>query len=126
MAGRGERAAEQVGSRARASQYGFINLEPKPQPWTLNPEEALNRELLRAQMIFATGRSGSPRHFRRVCDKKVNALGMTALLGVPDQALPPELAAGLPQLMAGLIKLLIALKTQQARVPVLCCDSRSD
>ena len=66
-------------------------------------------------MIFATGRSGAARHFRRVCDKKVNALGMTALLGVPDQALPPELTAGLPQLMAGLIKLLIALKTQQAR-----------
>ena len=71
----------------------------------------------RAQMIFATGRSGTARHFRRVCDKKVNALGMTALLSVPDQALPPELAAGLPQLMAGLIKLLIALKTQQARAP---------
>ena len=98
-------AAQRAGS-AHSKAGGHIILGP-----------AARVSALHAQMIFATGRSGGPRHFRRVCDKKVNALGMTALLGVPDQALPPELAAGLPQLMAGLIKLLIALKTQQARPP---------
>lgn len=65
-------------------------------------------------MIFAKRRNGAPRHFRRACDKKVGALGLAALLGVPDQALPPELQAGLPQLLAGLIRLLTALKAQQA------------
>lgn len=40
-------------------------------------------------------------------------LGLLALLGLPDAALPPELAAGLPQLLSGLVRLLVDLKTQQ-------------
>ncbi len=66
-------------------------------------------------MIFAKRRNGAPRHFRRACDKKVGALGLAALLGAPDQALLPELSSALPQLLAGLIRLLTALKAQQAR-----------
>ncbi|KAK9839718.1 hypothetical protein WJX81_008385 [Elliptochloris bilobata] len=66
------------------------------------------------QMIFATQRrTGKHRHFRRMHDKKVNVLALAAVLGAPDAALPREVAAGLPQLMAGLLRLLVALKQQQ-------------
>lgn len=65
-------------------------------------------------MIFAVRKAGGAKHFRRLYDKKVNALGMAAVLTVPDDSLPAEVAAGLPQLMAGLIKLLTSLKQQQA------------
>jgi hypothetical protein len=67
-----------------------------------------------AQMIFATRRSDGAKHFRRQYDKKVNTLGMAAVLTVPDESLPAEVAAGLPQLMGGLVKLLTTLKQQQA------------
>lgn len=67
------------------------------------------------QMIFATRKTEGAKHFRRLYDKKVNVLGMAAVLTVPDESLPAEVAAGLPQLMAGLIKLLTSLKQQQAR-----------
>ena len=71
----------------------------------------------RTQMIFATQqRTGKHRHFRRMHDKKVNALALAAVVGAPDAGLPAEVAAGLPQLMAGLLRLLVALKQQQARV----------
>ncbi len=70
----------------------------------------------RAQMIFATQhRTGKHRHFKRMHDKKVNALALAAVVGAPDAGLPAEVAAGLPQLMAGLLRLLVALKQQQAR-----------
>ncbi|BDA47636.1 Importin-7 [Coccomyxa sp. Obi] len=65
------------------------------------------------QMIFAVRKAGGAKHFRRQYDKKVNTLGMAAVLTVPDDSLPAEVAAGLPQLMAGLIKLLTSLKQQQ-------------
>ncbi len=65
-------------------------------------------------MIFATKKKATgAKHFRRACDKKINVLAMAALLNVPDEALPAEVAAGLGQLMAGLLKLLIALTAQQ-------------
>ena len=65
-------------------------------------------------MIFATQRrTGKHRHFRRMHDKKVNVLALAAVLGAPDAVLPREVAAGLPQLMAGLLRLLVALKQQQ-------------
>ena len=71
----------------------------------------------RTQMIFATQhRTGKHRHFRRMHDKKVNALALAAVVGAPDAMLPAEVAAGLPQLMAGLLRLLVALKQQQARI----------
>jgi len=66
-------------------------------------------------MIFATRKAEGAKHFRRLYDKKVNVLGMAAVLTVPDESLPADVAAGLPQLMAGLIKLLTSLKQQQAR-----------
>ena len=76
------------------------------------------------QMIFATQRrTGKHRHFRRMHDKKVNVLALAAVLGAPDAVLPREVAAGLPQLMAGLLRLLVALKQQQvsySKASVVC------
>lgn len=69
---------------------------------------------LPAQMIFAVKKKATgAKHFRRACDKKINVLAMAAMLSVADEALPAEVATGLGQLMAGLLKLLIALKAQQ-------------
>ena len=74
-----------------------------------------------AQMVFARRkRTEGSKHFRRLCDKKINALAMAALLTVPDAALPQEVSAGLGQLMAGLLKLLTTLRAQQARVLSPC------
>jgi hypothetical protein len=43
-------------------------------------------------------------------------LGLLALVGnAPDAALPAEIAAGLPQLLSGLVRLLMDLKAQQDR-----------
>lgn len=70
--------------------------------------------LPRAQMIFAQKKkTEGTKHFRRLCDKKINALAMAAVLTVPDEALPQEVKTGLGQLMAGLLKLLTTLKAQQ-------------
>jgi hypothetical protein len=52
-------------------------------------------------------------HFRAPKDKKVCILALASLLLVPDDALPAEVAAGLPQLLAGLVKVLLDLKAQQ-------------
>ncbi len=54
-----------------------------------------------------------PAHFRQQQDKKVCVLGLASILAVPDAALPPEVASGLPQLLAGIMKLLMDLKAQQ-------------
>ena len=70
-------------------------------------------------MIFAAKKkTDGPKHFRRLCDKKINVLAMAAILNVPDAALPAEVSAGLGQLMAGLMKLLTTLKAQQVRMAV--------
>jgi hypothetical protein len=76
---------------------------------------------LPAQMTFATKKKTTgAKHFRRACDKKINVLALAAVLSVPDEALPPEVAAGLGQLMTGLLKLLIGLRAQQ--VPSQKCQ----
>ena len=76
---------------------------------------------LPAQMIFAAKKKATgAKHFRRACDKKINVLALAAVLSVPDEALPPEVAAGLGQLITGLLKLLIGLKVQQ--VPSQKCQ----
>lgn len=75
------------------------------------------------QMIFANRRTGGAKHFRRMYDKKVNALGMVSVLTVPDESLPPEVAAGLQQLLAGLIKLLTSLRSQQVNYSFLSSQS---
>lgn len=54
-----------------------------------------------------------PAHFKGQQDKKVVVLGLLALLGLPDAALPAEIVAGLPQLLSGLVRLLVDLKAQQ-------------
>lgn len=50
--------------------------------------------------------AAGPKHFRRMHDKKVAVLGLTSILLLPDDQLPPEVAGGLPQLVAGIIRLL--------------------
>ncbi|GFR51383.1 hypothetical protein Agub_g13813, partial [Astrephomene gubernaculifera] len=69
--------------------------------------------------IFATKKSGKPKHFRRQHDKKVCVLGLVSLLAVPEEALPAEVKAGLPQVQAGVMRLLLALKEQQAEAEEL-------
>ncbi|EFJ51590.1 hypothetical protein VOLCADRAFT_79706 [Volvox carteri f. nagariensis] len=64
--------------------------------------------------IFANKKSGKPKHFRRMHDKKVCVLGLVSMLAVPDEALPGEITAGLAQ--AGIMRLLLALKEQQAEM----------
>ena len=82
---------------------------------------AFSRRRCGAQMVFARRkRTEGSKHFRRLCDKKINALAMAALLTVPDAAMPQEVSAGLGQLMAGLLKLLTTLRAQQARALSPC------
>ena len=66
------------------------------------------------QMIFRTSQTtDKARHFRRMYDKKVNVLGLSAVMGLPDAVLPAEVQAGLPQLMAGALTLLVRLRDQE-------------
>lgn len=59
-------------------------------------------------------KSGKPAHFKAQFHKKQVILGLLALMGnVPDASLPPELANGLPQLLSGVVRLLLDLKEQQ-------------
>lgn len=67
------------------------------------------------QMIFASKDGGSPQHFRQMYDKKVNLLGLIALMTLPEEATPPPLQTAWPQLMAGTMRLLTTLKEQQVR-----------
>jgi len=77
--------------------------------------EAVFREWF--AMIFARKGKGSaggkPQHFRLLSHKRAVALGLVSLLAVPDEALPPQIAAGLPQVLAGVLKVLDDLKTQE-------------
>lgn len=71
---------------------------------------------VRVQMIFRTSpTTNKARHFRRMYDKKVNVLGLSAVMGLPDAVLPSEVKAGLPQLMAGALTLLVRLRDQEVR-----------
>ena len=67
------------------------------------------------QMIFTSNKSGKAQHFTREYDKKVNLLALICLTGLPEQATPPQLQAAWPQLMAGVMRLLIGLKEQQVQ-----------
>lgn len=67
-------------------------------------------------LLLHHSKKDKPAHFKAQQDKKVMVLGLLALLGnTPDAALPPEIAAGLPQLLSGLVRLLMDLKAQQDR-----------
>ena len=73
------------------------------------------------QMIFRTSqKTDKARHFRRMYDKKVNVLGLSAVMGLPDSVLPAEVQAGLPQLMAGAITLLVRLRDQEVSSLLPC------
>lgn len=64
-------------------------------------------------MIFASKPGGSPLHFGRMYDKKVNLLGLLSLVAMPEETTPPQLQNAWPQLMAGTMRLLTSLKEQQ-------------
>ena len=66
-------------------------------------------------MIFRSNRSGKAQHFTREYDKKVNLLALVSLMGLPEQATPPQLQTAWPQLMAGVMRLLLGLKDQQVK-----------
>ncbi|DBB04276.1 hypothetical protein WJX77_005934 [Trebouxia sp. C0004] len=66
-----------------------------------------------AKMIFASKPGGSPQHFGRMYDKKVNLLGLISLVALPQESTPPQLQNAWPQLMAGTMRLLTTLKEQQ-------------
>ncbi len=71
-----------------------------------------NMSLFLLQMIFASKPGGSPQHFGRMYDKKVNLLGLISL-ALPQESTPPQLQNAWPQLMAGTMRLLTTLKEQQ-------------
>jgi hypothetical protein len=77
-------------------------------------------------MIFANKKSGKPKHFRRMHDKKVCVLGLVAVLAAPDASLPLEIKAGLPQIMSGLLRLLGALKEQKEEMDKYAEDGDED
>ncbi|GAX74708.1 hypothetical protein CEUSTIGMA_g2156.t1 [Chlamydomonas eustigma] len=77
-------------------------------------------------MIFTQKKSGKGKHFKLMHDKKVCVLGLVAILTSPDEALPAEVRAGMSQLMAGVMKLLVALKTQQEEVAKLAEEGEED
>lgn len=54
-----------------------------------------------------------PAHFRQQRLKKLASLGLVALLAAPDDALGPQLVAGLPQVLRGAVTVLADLRAQQ-------------
>lgn len=76
--------------------------------------------------LVCNSKRDKPAHFKGQQDKKVVVLGLLALLGMPDAALPAEIAAGLPQLLSGLIRLLMDLKTQQENAAAAAEDDEED
>mmetsp|Transcript_35700 Transcript_35700/g.79404 ORF Transcript_35700/g.79404 Transcript_35700/m.79404 type:complete len:941 (+) Transcript_35700:266-3088(+) len=63
--------------------------------------------------IHAARGDGGFKYFRRMHDKKVCVLGLVALMTAPDEVLPPQVQAGMPQILGGLVRLLVALKQQK-------------
>ncbi|GMH35700.1 hypothetical protein BSKO_03568 [Bryopsis sp. KO-2023] len=65
------------------------------------------------EMIFAAKPDEKWKYFKRMQDKKVSILGLTALISIPDEVLTPEIRDGMSQILNGIMKLLIALKEQE-------------
>lgn len=67
-----------------------------------------------ADLVNARRPSGrKPAHFRQQRLKKLCVLGLVALLAAPDEALQPQLVAGLPSVLRGCVQVLSDLKAQQ-------------
>lgn len=62
-----------------------------------------------------TRENGTMRHFPSKRDKKIVILGLTSVLTVPSQALPPEVAGSLAQVSFGVLQVLLALKAQEEK-----------
>ena len=100
-----------------------------PQPQALQPSQPLQQPtvhfmqtlpqadavLAHLQMIFASRSSGLPVHFKRLYDKKVSLLGLTALMGLPERQVPPGLAQNWQQVTLGVLQLLVNYREQQVR-----------
>ena len=66
-----------------------------------------------AKSIGEKRKTGLMRHFTRKSEKKVVALGLSAVLGVPLAQLPPGVGNTLGQVTAAVLQLLQALKRQE-------------
>lgn len=67
-----------------------------------------------ADLINARRASGrKPAHFRQQRLKKLCVLGLVALLAAAEDALQPQLVAGLPSVLRGCVQVLSDLKEQQ-------------
>jgi hypothetical protein len=65
-------------------------------------------------MIFARRKKReTSQHFRSLAQKRAVALGLVSLLGVPDQVLPAELVAGMPQILNGVLRVLADFKVEE-------------
>jgi hypothetical protein len=82
-----------------------------------DPCHVLRMLCFRSPHALATrSKQDKPAHFKPQQAKKVMILGLLALVGnAPNAVLPAEIAAGLPQLLSGLVRLLMDLKAQQDR-----------
>lgn len=70
--------------------------------------------------------SGRMRHFSAGRDKKLCALGLTAVLSVPSTALPPGMESSLGQVAAAATAVLTALRTQEDAAAVAAAQRRDD
>ena len=88
-----------------------------------NPALTLNALASAGSLSFLMGalatsigqkrKNGNMKHFIGVREKKVVALGLTAVLGVPPAQLPPGVAETAGQVATAVVALLLALKSQQ-------------
>ena len=61
-------------------------------------------------MIWKTTKKGRVEHFKRENDKKINIIGLGTIFQVQIAQLPPELSAGIGQIIQGAVKLCADLK----------------
>eukprot|EP00887_Chlorella_sp_A99_P003658 scaffold7.g3658.t1 len=76
--------------------------------------------------VFAQKASGKMRHYVSPREKKVAVLGLVSLLSLAEAQLPPEVAAGMPQVVAAALRLLLALKRQQEEAEAARAESGSE
>ena len=85
-------------------------------PLHLNSASIADPVPAHVQMVFASRSSGLPVHFKRLYDKKVSLLGLTALMGLPERQVPPGLAQNWQQVTLGILQLLVNYREQQVRL----------
>jgi len=79
------------------------------------------------EMIWKATKKGRVQHFKRENDKKINIIGLASILHLPIGQLPPELSAGIGQLIMGTVKLCSDLKElREEKQQSLAEESGSD